>query len=564
MTNKQLARPFKLAASLMELHGENPFKIRGYQSNLQSIENAQVRLSELSAKEIEALDGFTKKLSEKIGAILETGSFTELDALLEKTPAGVVTLLDLPGIGPKKIRTLWKDLGIETREALLTACEQEQVSALKGFGKKTEENIKEALIFLASQSGNFLYADIEATAETLEAELKHLLQSEHINLVGEFQRRLPVISKLEFLIGGNTAESSKAKLESIANFSEKTSGPFVLRGEKTLDEGQTVAIEIHFCSEKDFAKQALLMSSSEQHLRLTVKESIPLLKAVKGSNQHSEKEIYEGLGFHHIPSEAREGQIEQQFLIEKEAPKLLEVSDLKGILHNHSTYSDGSNTLEEMALATRDLGYDYLGISDHSKSAFYANGLDEGQIIKQHQEIDALNEKLAPFKIFKGIESDILNDGSLDYSEDVLKSFDFIVSSIHSNLNMDIEKATQRLITAIENPYTTFLGHPTGRLLLKRQGYPIDHRKVIDACAENGVIIEINAHPVRLDLDWQWVSYALEKGVKLSINPDAHAVEQLELMKYGVLIGRKGGLTKEMTFNALSRKEVEAHFQSRK
>ncbi|MDX5479816.1 MAG: PHP domain-containing protein, partial [Cyclobacteriaceae bacterium] len=206
----------------------------------------------------------------------------------------------------------------------------------------------------------------------------------------------------------------------------------------------------------------------------------------------------------------------------------------------------------------------YLGISDHSRTASYAGGLEIEKVQKQHQEIDELNKKLAPFKIFKGIESDILTDGSLDYPDEILASFDFIVSSIHSGLSMDRKKATARLLKAIDNPYTTILGHPTGRLLLRREGYPIDHKVIIDACAKNGVIIEINANPWRLDLDWRWVNYAMEKGVKLSINPDAHEMEGYADMRYGVLVGRKGGLTKEMTFNALSRTEVEAYFQERK
>ena len=264
----------------------------------------------------------------------------------------------------------------------------------------------------------------------------------------------------------------------------------------------------------------------------------------------------------YIPTEMREGYDEVALAKEDKIPTLLEESDLKGILHNHSTYSDGKHTLRQMAEACRDLGYEYLGISDHSRTAFYAGGLDIEAVEKQHHEIDELNKELAPFKIFKGIESDILADGSLDYPEETLKSFDFIVSSIHSILNMDIKRATSRLVTAIENPYTTILGHPTGRLLLRREGYPIDHKTVIDACAKHGVVIEINANPWRLDLDWRWVRYAMEQGVKLSINPDAHEIDGYGDMKYGVLVGRKGGLTKEMTLNALSLSEIETFFTS--
>jgi DNA polymerase (family 10) len=240
------------------------------------------------------------------------------------------------------------------------------------------------------------------------------------------------------------------------------------------------------------------------------------------------------------------------------------VDDLKGPLHNHSTYSDGKNSLRELAEYCKDAGYEYLGMADHSRSAFYANGLDEDRIRRQHEEIDRLNEKLAPFRIFKGIESDILMDGSLDYEAEVLAGFDYIVASIHSGLSMDVKKATTRLIRAIQNPYTTILGHPTGRLLLRREGYPIDHRAVIEACAAHQVVIEINANPWRLDLDWRWVRYAMEQGVILSINPDAHANEGIWHMKYGVIAGRKGGLTKDMTLNTKSADELSDYFENRK
>jgi DNA polymerase (family 10) len=278
----------------------------------------------------------------------------------------------------------------------------------------------------------------------------------------------------------------------------------------------------------------------------------------------SESAFFEKAGLPWIPEELREGYIEFDLAKAGKIPQLLEDKDLKGILHNHSTYSDGKHTLRQMAEYCKELGYEYLGISDHSRTAFYAGGLEIEKVQKQHQEIDQLNKELAPFRIFKGIESDILTDGSLDYPEEVLASFDFIVSSIHSNLGMDRKKATARLINAIMNPYTTILGHPTGRLLLRREGYPIDHKAVIDACALHNVVIEINANPWRLDLDWRWVNYAVDKGVKLSINPDAHEMGGYADMKYGVIAGRKGGLTKDMTFNAMSADEIGKYFQDRK
>ena len=278
----------------------------------------------------------------------------------------------------------------------------------------------------------------------------------------------------------------------------------------------------------------------------------------------SEEEIYSNLKIHYCEPELREGLFELEKAKAHTLPKLIEAIDLKGILHNHSTYSDGMNTLEEMAVYCKQLGYEYLGICDHSQTASYAGGLKVEQVLQQHDEIEKLNKQLAPFKIFKGIESDILGNGNLDYEDDILKTFDFIVASVHANLKMDEEKATTRLLKAIENPYTTILGHPTGRLLLGRPGYPINHKKIIDACAANKVVIELNAHPYRLDIDWRWIPYCLEKGVMISINPDAHQLKGYHDMNYGVNVARKGLLTKEHCFNSKNLQEIENYFNSKK
>ena len=295
-------------------------------------------------------------------------------------------------------------------------------------------------------------------------------------------------------------------------------------------------------------------------------EHVQQVIALAGPEQYeTEQAIYEKAGLAYVEPELREGLNEIELSKANDLPILIKYEDLKGSLHNHSTWSDGVNTLQEMALYCKDhLQLEYLGICDHSKSAFYANGLNEQRVYAQHKEIDALNEQLAPFKIFKGIESDILYDGSLDYPAEILKTFDFVVASVHSILRMDEEKATSRLVTAIENPYTTILGHPTGRLLLSRKGYPIDYIKVIDACAANNVVIEINSNPLRLDLDWRWHRYALEKGVLLAINPDAHRTEGFHDMNYGILIGRKGGLQATQCLNAFTLQDITQYFNNKK
>src|SRR5690606_38156674 len=313
-----------------------------------------------------------------------------------------------------------------------------------------------------------------------------------------------------------------------------------------------------------FVRETLLRTGSRNHLLTPVLDHPSLASFFRSKPFESELQAYQAAGQSYIAPELREGQFEIALAKEGKLPVLLEMDDLRGSLHNHSTYSDGKHTLRDMATYCQSLGYEYLGIADHSRSAFYAGGVDREKVAEQQREIKLLNEELAPFRIFSGIESDILVDGSLDYPDHVLASFDFVVASIHSALSMTRQRATARLIKAIENPYTTILGHPTGRLLLRREGYPIDHQAIIDACAANEVVIEINVNPWRLDLDWRWIHYALEKGVRLSINPDAHEKEAYADIRYGVMVARKGGLTREMTLNALSADALAIYFEARK
>lgn len=563
MENKQIRRAFKLMVSLMELHEENPFKIRGYQNAVAALERVDAPLAGLSEKELEKFEGIGKGVASKIVELNETGSFADLNKLLEITPEGVVEMLNIKGIGPKKIRTIWKELGIETSQQLLEAAENNQIAKLKGFGEKTQETLKNALLYTEANKGKLLWAEAEIPAENLKKLLQENLKTDRVELVGDYRRKLEIIDQLQLVIGTENAPKTQEQINEIAALQQdgKLSGPFAWRG-TVADLG--LKVELKLVPEADFFNEVFRLSAADAHLCEPYNETDCLYGLLKKEKFASEAAVYEKASLHFIEPELREGYGEIGLAKENKLPKLVTDADLKGILHNHSTYSDGAHTLEQMAVFCKEQGYEYLGICDHSKSAFYANGLQEGRVAQQQKEIDKLNAELAPFKIFKGIESDILNDGSLDYDEDILKTFDFVVASIHSPLNMTKEKATQRLLTAISNPYTTMLGHPTGRLLLRREGYPIDHKAVIDACAENGVIIEINANPWRLDLDWRWVHYALEKGVMLSINPDAHSTSGYADMRYGVLMGRKGGLTAEMTFNAKSREEVEAYFLQRK
>ncbi|WP_184498328.1 DNA polymerase/3'-5' exonuclease PolX [Algoriphagus iocasae] len=563
MDHKTILKKLKLSIQLMELHEENSFKIRSYQSAVNSLDRGDFDLMELSESEIQKIPGVGKSIFEAIVSLKETETFPALEELLEKTPTGVLEILQIKGLGPKKVKVLWQEIGITSTHELMEACQSGKVAKTKGFGEKTQQTIIENLEFKASNEGKWLYADIEETIEKLSQELTSIYEGSEIASVGDFARKMEIIAEAEWLIGMESLFGGKEKLKKWEDITwdMTASGPFAWRGKvKDLD----LQVTVHFCSKKEFIWKKISLTATPAFLGESVSEKESIGDLLNKKDFSSEEEFFSKNQLQFIPVEMREGFGEVALAKENKIGELLKDSDLKGILHNHSTYSDGKHSLKQMAEYCRELGYEYLGISDHSRTAFYAGGLEIERIQKQHQEIDQLNQEMAPFKIFKGIESDILPDGSLDYPDDVLASFDFIVSSVHSILNMDIRKATSRLLTAIENPYTTILGHPTGRLLLRRAGYPIDHKTIIDACAKNNVVIEINANPWRLDLDWRWVRYAMDQGVMLSINPDAHEMDGYSDMKYGVLAGRKGGLTKEMTLNTLSGEEIEAYFNKRK
>ncbi|QJX49147.1 DNA polymerase/3'-5' exonuclease PolX [Hymenobacter taeanensis] len=568
MDNRALIRAFRLAAQLLELHDENPFKIRAYEGTASALEALGFPVSDVERTGLPDRTGLSKTAAARVAEMLDTGTFEELTRLLSITPPGVVELLQVKGIGPKKIRALWKELGVESPEQLREAAENDEVSKLKGFGKKTQETILAALEFSSQSQGKLLYPQAEELAEDLANHLREALQTEQVSIGGEVRRRLEIVETVTLVAATTQPTHAHELLDKLQGITPDPyrSGPYAWRGTATPSG---VKVEVLLVAPPDFTNQLFLHSAAEAHLSEGLAEVPPgrpatLRQLLKKERFEQETDIYQKAGLQYVEPELREGLGELALAQAQKLPRLLENEDLRGSVHNHSTYSDGSHSLREMATFLRDQGYEYLGICDHSQAAHYANGLTPERVRQQQREVDELNQELAPFRIFKGIESDILSDGSLDYTPTVLDTFDFVVASVHSNLRMDERKATTRVLRAIENPYTTMLGHPTGRLLLRREGYPLDHKAVIDACAQHNVIIEINANPWRLDLDWRWVHYALDKGVMLSINPDAHHTNGYADMRYGVFMGRKGGLTKEMTFNAKSVAEAAEYFAQRK
>ncbi|MCS4225393.1 DNA polymerase (family 10) [Sphingobacterium sp. BIGb0165] len=551
MDNKAISKIFKLCSQLMELHNENPFRTKAMASASFKLDKLPFRIDDASLEELSAQPGIGKSTAEKAKEVAQTGTFKELQDLLANMPSGVVEMLNIKGLGPKKVQIIWQDLGIESVGELLYACNENRLVEAKGFGLKTQEEIKKSIEFSISNQGWFLYAKVLSQADTFYAILKTHFPSSLLSFTGDFRRKCEVLSTVDLLI----SESIEAVEKFLGDYTlvEKTENSL----EITDELGFT--FKVFSTNINDFYRDLILSTGSTAHLDLLF-NILPDLPSLS-----SEEAIYRNLRLDYIEPELREGLDEIERAQNHTLPQLIQFKDLKGTLHNHSTYSDGVHTLEQMALHCKDaLGLEYLGICDHSRTAVYANGLSIERLEEQWKEIASLNEKLAPFKIFKGIESDILSDGSLDYPDEVLAQFDFVVASVHSNLKMDEEKATARLIKAIENPYTTILGHPTGRLLLSRSGYPLDFKKIIDACAVNKVVIEINANPLRLDLDWRWHRYAVEKGVLLSINPDAHRTEGLLDMQYGIFVAQKGGLEAKNCLNTYSLTEITNYFSNRR
>lgn len=541
MTNKEIARAFADLAAIMELHNENPFKIKSYQNAYITLRKLDTPLDTMSKADMDAVKGIGKSTSEKIVELLQKGEMSAFRQYADKTPQGVVEMLGIKGFGPKKIQAVWQELGIETVGELLYACNENRLIELHGFGKKTQDEVRKNTEYFLKSRNKVHWAIADEMTEGLIKNLKIRIKNAAVRIerVGEVRRLLPVVEKIELLISGVDDVLQIFDNQNLILIKENENSFFA----KTEDNFPVI---IYTCAVDDFGSKLFKYSGSRLFLESFVKHT------EGGDFRHlpTEQAVFDKANLPFIPSELRENAEILDTAKAHKLPELITVGDIKGVIHTHTTWSDGLHSTREMAETAQRLGYKYIGISDHSKAAFYANGLKEDRVLAQWQEIDQLNAEFFNFKILKSIECDILNDGSLDYSDDILRGFDFVIASVHSNLKMSEEKASTRLIKAIENPFTMILGHPTGRLLLSREGYPIDHKKVIDACAANHVAIEMNANPYRLDLDWSWIPYARERGVLISINPDAHSTTGINDIRYGVMAARKGGLDTEGCLNA--------------
>lgn len=546
MTNSEIADHFSLLSKLMDIHGEDAFRAKNYSIAAYHIDKLPRQATEMDDAELFGMKGIGKSTGAKIRELIETGKLAALEEIMSNTPTGILDMMQIKGLGPKKIALIWKQMGIETVGELEYACNENRLASFKGFGAKTQESILKNIAFIRSNQHFRLWQEVESISNTLVTQLGKANPGKLFAITGEMRRQLPTIEFIEMVTDtdsqilqqqfGVTAGVTAEELDNILHVKAPNQLP----------------IKIHLATTENFHTTLFNTSGSEAFLdAFNEQYKLP-------ENAKSEEAIFEANQLPYIPPALRET---ADILNKKTMPELIQADDIKGIIHSHSTWSDGADTVEAMAKACIEKGLEYMVISDHSQAAFYANGLDPKRIAEQHAEVDKLNKKLAPFKIFKSIEVDILNDGSLDYSDDVLATLDLVIASVHTNLKMTEEKAMGRVLKAIRHPYTTILGHPTGRLLLSREGYPLDHKVIIDECVKNNVVIEINAHPRRLDLDWTWVSYAIEAGALLSINPDAHAIAGYHDVYYGVLAAQKGGLTKDKNLSSFSLKEFEAYLE---
>lgn len=555
MDNAAIADNFSLLAKLMDIHGENSFKSKTYGVAAFNIEKLPVSLKDTPREKLFSIKGIGESVGRKVIEMLDTGRLSALDEYISNTPPGVIEMLNIKGIGPKKINTIWKEMGIESIGELLYACNENRLTLFKGFGEKTQKNVQESIEFYFQNQEHFLYAQLEEVFPQVDNYLKKIFSPDKVHVTGRYRRQELTIDELEFVIlEPNEIIKPKFQTAQPPELLEENSSGLLFK----LRNGLKLRL---YTGGTNMAEQLFKTTGNADFVTAFSKTFKNITYAATGNNEES---IFKQAGIPYILPCLRESAGIIDKAKQNRLAALIQPADIRSIIHSHSNWSDGSNTIEEMANECIKRGYEYLVISDHSQTAFYANGLKEDRIREQHGYIDALNNKLSPFRIFKSIESDILNDGSLDYPDAVLKTFDLVIASVHSNLGMTEEKANTRLIKAIENPYTTILGHMTGRLLLSRNGYPVNHKMIIDACAANNVVIELNAHPRRLDIDWKWIDYALEKNVLLSINPDAHTLDGFDDVKYGVLAAQKGGLTKENNLSSFSLYQFQNFLLNRK
>jgi len=562
MDKKQIAKIIREMGIMLEISGENPFKVRAHENAARIIEGLSEDLSSLVENgELINIKGIGEAMARKVETLVKTGELPAYEKLRKSIPGGLLDMLQIQRFGPKKIKAVWEKLGVTSVDELEKAGRENRLADLPGFGNKTQEKILANIELNRKFSERHRISEAWEFAQKLFEGLREFPGVICCEVAGSLRRWRETVKDIDLLV--SATDNDKAKImDHFTSLSDiiSVTGKGVTKSSVILANGMNADLRIVSDAQFPYALHHSTGSMEHNTAMRQYAKKIGLKMNEYGLFHENggkivckdEAEIFANLKMEYIPPELRENMGEIEAARKKKLPKLIELKDIRGIIHVHSNYSDGLNSIEEMAKACQRFGYEYLVICDHSKSSFYANGLQEERIKKQHAEIDQINQTFDNFRIVKGIECDILSNGDLDYTDEVLATFEVVVVSVHSNLAMNEKTATNRILKAIQNPFVTILAHPTGRLLLKREGYPLNHQEVITAAAELGVSIEINAHPQRLDLDWRYVKYAKEKGVKISINPDAHRIEGYEDMNYGIGIARKGWLSKEDVLNTQS------------
>ena len=559
LTKETIIQILEEIATLLELTGENPFKSRAYQNAARNLEKSEVDFDELvKENRLTEIEGIGEAISKKLTELIQTGKLEYYEKLKDSVPPGHLEMLKIPGLGPKKIHALYEQLGVKDVGELEYACLENRLVDLKGFGEKTQDNILAGIAKLKVYKERRLYAEVAVEAEALLEYLKRDKSILSISIAGSLRRGNETVKDIDILAASKNPEklgghfTSYERIETVTASGE-TKVSVVLKSGINADLRIVTSAEYpyalhHFTGSKEH-NTAMRGRAKDMGLKMN---EYGLFRRDKNIKCASEEELFAALKLQFIEPELRENMGEIQAAEKNELPKLVEEKDVRGIFHVHTNFSDGGETLENMARAAREMGLQYIGISDHSRSAYYAGGLQIEDIKKQHELIDKLNKKLKPFHIFKGIEADILPDGSLDYDEKTLARFDFVIAAVHSNFNMPAREMTARLKKALQNKYATMLAHPTGRLLLSREPYAVNLEEVIDTAAKFGKAVELNANAHRLDLDWRHCIYAKRKGVKIAINPDAHQIAGLRDVSFGVKIARKGWLSSEDCLNCMS------------
>jgi DNA polymerase (family X) len=558
MTKREIAAVLEEIAFLLELKGENPFKVKAYATGARVIESLPEEPSVLVQKGLlRNVKGIGQTLEGTVTELVTTGRSSVHQELQAAFPASLLEMAAIPGLGPKKLKAIYDHLGISTVGELEYACIENRLVGLQGFGQKSQEKILAGIRQYKRRQGFHLYANVIEEAEAILAAVRGTPGVVRADHAGEIRRRYEVVQALVLVAACGQPQSL---LDALRRVPEVTQLEYQTEARTLIARSpQGLPVSIKLTEAAMYGWELLRATGSQEHVeeltqRLQARGVVP--------RGETEEAVYAAAGLPAVPPELREGHGEIELAEIGRLPVLLEPGQIQGVFHTHTIYSDGSATLEQMVEATRSLGYRYIGISDHSQSAFYANGLKEDRIRAQHAEIAAVQKKFPDVRIFKGIEADILADGAMDYPDEVLATFDFVIASVHSRFNLSEEDQTRRICRALTNPYVTMLGHSTGRLLLSRDGYRVDMRQVLDAAAAHGKIVEINANPHRLDLDWRLCGYAKEKGVRFSINPDAHSTEGLGDVPFGVNVARKGGVTAADVVNTLPADAMAAKLQA--